>query len=150
MSEEKKLWYMYHFLVESKPYEKIDLLITTSINIYQTKKKEKYPNNNENMLFWNKNPLILGRKGTLNSLGNSLGWGEGGLWGHKISRGNEKNKMWKFHGSIKGIFKGDPEKIMQNFHESWMWVLEVARGVTQFLEILGVKLHFCLEFLGVK
>ena len=58
--------------------------------------------------------------------------------------------MWKFHGPIKGIFKGDPEKIMQNFHESWMWVLEVARGVTQVLEIPGVKLHFCLEFLGIK
>ena len=58
--------------------------------------------------------------------------------------------MQKIYGPIKEIFKGDPEKIMQNFHESWMWVLEVARGVTQFLEILGVKLHFCLKFLGVK
>ena len=38
-----------HFLVESKPYERIDLLITASINIYQTKKK--YSNSNENMLF---------------------------------------------------------------------------------------------------
>ena len=34
---------MYHFLVESKPYEKIDLLITTSINIYQTKNKKNIP-----------------------------------------------------------------------------------------------------------
>ena len=29
---------MYDFLVESKPHEKIDLLITASMNIYQTKK----------------------------------------------------------------------------------------------------------------
>ena len=32
----------YHFLVEeSKPHERIDLLITARVNIYQTKKKEK-------------------------------------------------------------------------------------------------------------
>ena len=30
----------YHFLVESKPYERTDLLITASVNIYQ-KRKEK-------------------------------------------------------------------------------------------------------------
>ena len=30
-----------YFLVESKPHERIDLLITASINIYQTKKKKK-------------------------------------------------------------------------------------------------------------
>ena len=29
---------MYHFLVKSKPHERIDLLITTSVNIYETKK----------------------------------------------------------------------------------------------------------------
>ena len=29
---------MHHFLVKSKPHEKIDLLITASVNIYQTKK----------------------------------------------------------------------------------------------------------------
>ena len=28
----------YHFLVKGKPHERIDLLITTSANIYQTKK----------------------------------------------------------------------------------------------------------------
>ena len=28
----------YHFLVKSKPHERIDLLITASVNIYQTKK----------------------------------------------------------------------------------------------------------------
>ena len=32
---------IYHFLVESKPHEKIDLLITASMNIYQTKKEKK-------------------------------------------------------------------------------------------------------------
>ena len=37
---------IYHFLVESKPHERMDLLITASVNIYQTKKK--YFNNNEN------------------------------------------------------------------------------------------------------
>ena len=30
---------IYHFLVESKPHERIDLLITASMNIYQTKKR---------------------------------------------------------------------------------------------------------------
>ena len=38
---------IYHFLVKRKPHERIDLLITTSVNIYQTKKS----NSNENMLF---------------------------------------------------------------------------------------------------
>ena len=43
---------MYHFLVESKPHERIDLLITASVNIYQTKRrKKKYSNRNENMAF---------------------------------------------------------------------------------------------------
>ena len=42
----------YHFLVKSKPHERIDLLITASVNIYQTKKK--YSNSNENMLFLRK------------------------------------------------------------------------------------------------
>ena len=32
---------MYHFLVESKPHERIDLLITTSVHIYETKKRKK-------------------------------------------------------------------------------------------------------------
>ena len=32
---------VYHFLVESKPHERIDLLITAIMNIYQTKKKRK-------------------------------------------------------------------------------------------------------------
>ena len=29
---------MYHFLVESKPHERTDLLVTANMNIYQTKK----------------------------------------------------------------------------------------------------------------
>ena len=41
----------YHFVVESKPHERIDLLIIASVNIYQAKKKKKYSNSNENMLF---------------------------------------------------------------------------------------------------
>ena len=42
----------YHFLVESKPHEKMDLLIKASVNIYQKKKeKKKYSNSNINMLF---------------------------------------------------------------------------------------------------
>ena len=34
----KKKFITYHFLVKSKPHERIDLLITASVNIYQTKK----------------------------------------------------------------------------------------------------------------
>ena len=34
---------MYHFLVESKPHERIDILITASVNIYQTKKEKSIP-----------------------------------------------------------------------------------------------------------
>ena len=45
---------MYHFLVQSKAHERIVLLITVGVNIYQTKKKLKYSNSNENMLFWGK------------------------------------------------------------------------------------------------
>ena len=30
---------LYHFIVESKPHERIDLLTTASLNIYQTKKR---------------------------------------------------------------------------------------------------------------
>ena len=37
----------YHFLAKSKPHERIDLLITTNMNIYQTKKN---CNGNENIL----------------------------------------------------------------------------------------------------
>ena len=29
---------MYHFLLKGKPHQRIDLLITTSVNIYKTKK----------------------------------------------------------------------------------------------------------------
>ena len=32
---------IYHFLVESKPHERIDPLITATMNIYQTKKQKE-------------------------------------------------------------------------------------------------------------
>ena len=37
-SKRKRNFIMYNFLVESKPHERINLLITVSVNIYQTKK----------------------------------------------------------------------------------------------------------------
>ena len=36
-SKRKRNFIIYHFLVKSKPHERIDLLITASVNIYQTK-----------------------------------------------------------------------------------------------------------------
>ena len=42
---------IYHFLVKRKPHERIDLLITASMNIYQ---KKNYSNSNGNMLFLRK------------------------------------------------------------------------------------------------
>ena len=38
-SKRKRNFMIYHFLVESKPHGRIDLLITASGNIYQTKKE---------------------------------------------------------------------------------------------------------------
>ena len=37
----KRNFIIYHFVVKRKPYERIDQLITTSVNIYQTKKNPK-------------------------------------------------------------------------------------------------------------
>ena len=37
-SKRKRKFIIYHFLVERKAHERIDLLITASVNIYQTKK----------------------------------------------------------------------------------------------------------------
>ena len=37
----KRNFTIYHFLVESKPHERINLLIAPSVNIYQTKKEKK-------------------------------------------------------------------------------------------------------------
>ena len=48
----KRSFIIYHFLVESKPHEKINLLTTASVNIYQTKKT--YSNSNEKMIFLRK------------------------------------------------------------------------------------------------
>ena len=42
-SERRRSFIIYHFLVESRPHERIDLLITASMNIYQTKKKIYIP-----------------------------------------------------------------------------------------------------------
>ena len=59
------------------------------------------------------------------------------------------NKMWKFQGRPrKGIYRGEQEKIMWNFHKSQIQALEFPRGVTQVSEIPGVKLHFVWNFLG--
>ena len=46
-SKRKRNFIIYHFLVKTKPHERLDLLIITSVNIYQTKKS----NSRENMLF---------------------------------------------------------------------------------------------------
>ena len=48
-SNRKRNFIICHFLVESKTYERIDLSITSCVNIYQTKKM--YPTSNENMIF---------------------------------------------------------------------------------------------------
>ena len=40
-SKRKRNFIIYHFLVESKPHERIDILITASVNIYQNKKRKK-------------------------------------------------------------------------------------------------------------
>ena len=40
-SKRKRNFIIYHFLVQSKLHERIDLLITASMNIYQTKKEKK-------------------------------------------------------------------------------------------------------------
>ena len=37
-SKRKRKFIIYHFLAESKPHERIDLLITARVNTYQTKK----------------------------------------------------------------------------------------------------------------
>ena len=40
-SKRKRNVKIYHFLVERKPHERTDLLITANVNIYETKKKKK-------------------------------------------------------------------------------------------------------------
>ena len=37
-SKRKRNFIIYHFLVKSKPHERIDLLITAIVNIYETRK----------------------------------------------------------------------------------------------------------------
>ena len=44
MIKRKRNFIIYHFLVESKPHERKDLLITTSVNIYRRiNEKESIP-----------------------------------------------------------------------------------------------------------
>ena len=51
-SKRKRNFIIYHFLVERKPHERVDLLITISVNIYPTKKRKKqYFNSNEKHAF---------------------------------------------------------------------------------------------------
>ena len=50
-SKRKRNFIIYHFLVESKPHERIDLWLTASEYLPDKKKKKKYSNSNENMLF---------------------------------------------------------------------------------------------------
>ena len=40
-SKRKRNFIIYYFLVDSKPHERIDLLIRASVNVYQTKKEKK-------------------------------------------------------------------------------------------------------------
>ena len=40
-SKRKRKFIINQFLVENKPHERIDLLITTSMNIYQRKRRKK-------------------------------------------------------------------------------------------------------------
>ena len=56
-SKRKRNFVIYHFLVKSKPHERINLLITAGVNIYHTNSNELIVNNsnsNENMLFLRK------------------------------------------------------------------------------------------------
>ena len=45
-SKRKRNFIRYYFLVKSKPHERIDLLITASVNIYQTKEQNSNSNGN--------------------------------------------------------------------------------------------------------
>ena len=60
-----------------------------------------------------------------------------GGWGHEISKGIEKNTMWKFQVSQKRskIHRGDWEEIMWNFCGSWFLLLEISKVVTKFCGI---------------
>ena len=49
-----------------------------------------------------------------------------------------------------GISRGDQEKVIWNFQESWFLVLEFPRDVTQFFTISSGGALICLEFPGVK
>ena len=75
-----------------------------------------------------------------------------GEWGVGVAEDMKFiNKMQKLKGPRKGIFRGDQEKIMWNFHEPWIQALEFPRGIynTSFGNSRG-EASFCPELLGVK
>ena len=47
-----------------------------------------------------------------------------------------------------GIYWGNPEEIMWNFHGSWLMALGIPMDVTQFCGIFRDKLHFVWNFQG--
>ena len=62
-SKRKRKFIIYHFLVESKPHERIDLLITARKKKEENipkKKERKYSSNNENMVFCRKTHETIG------------------------------------------------------------------------------------------
>ena len=75
-----------------------------------------------------------------------------GGWGIGISRGIEKTKCAHSRGQKKGsrISRGDQEKIVWNFHGSWVLALDIPMGETQFWGISGGEASFPLKFPGVK
>ena len=53
--------------------------------------------------------------------------------------------MFRIYKSKSGITRGDQEKIMSNFHESWFLTLKFPRCVTQFYRISKGKKIFILS-----
>ena len=56
-------------------------------------------------------------------------------------QGYQRKGRWKLQGSLKKslVSGGFKEKLMWNFHESWLLDLEYPRGVAQFYRISKVK-----------
>ena len=68
-----------------------------------------------------------------------------------MSYSRKNAKMgWEKRKKRSGMSRGDQEKIMLNFHESWFLALEFQMDVTQFYEISNGKALFCPEFPRVK
>ena len=53
--------------------------------------------------------------------------------------------LFRIYKSKSGITRGDQEKIMSNFHESWFLTLKFPRRVTQFYRISKGKKRFILS-----